>query len=70
MSLGGLAGIFTKSAKQKMADTLSAESAERAKKAEEEKKKKRAALKLAQLATGSGGILSDADTGRRKLFGN
>ncbi len=69
MSLGGLVSMFTKSPKQKRADTLASELQARADKAEKDKKKK-AALKLAQLATGSGGLLTDADTANKKLFGN
>ena len=41
----------------------------RKKKAEDEKKKS-AALKLAQIATGAGGILKEAETTRKKLLGN
>ncbi len=32
--------------------------------------KKSAALKLAQIATGAGGILKEAETARKKLLGN
>ncbi len=39
------------------------------KKADEELKKS-AALKLAQIATGAGGILKEATTARKKLLGN
>ncbi len=38
-------------------------------KAEDEKRKKMA-FKLAQIATGAKGILSDAETSRKKLLGN
>ncbi len=41
----------------------------RKKKADEEKQKS-AALKLAQIATGAGGILTEATTSRKKLLGN
>ncbi len=41
----------------------------RKKKAEEDLKKS-AALKLAQIATGAGGILKEAETTRKKLLGN
>ncbi len=41
----------------------------RKKKADEELKKS-AALKLAQIATGAGGILKEAETARKKLLGN
>ncbi len=41
----------------------------RKKKAEDEKKKS-AALKLAQIATGAGGILKEAETAKKKLLGN
>ncbi len=41
----------------------------RKKKADEDLKKS-AALKLAQIATGAGGILKEATTARKKLLGN
>ncbi len=41
----------------------------RKKKADDELKKT-AALKLAQIATGAGGILKEAETARKKLLGN
>ncbi len=41
-----------------------------ARRAKEDEKKKKVALRLAQLATGAGGILSNASTSRKKLFGN
>ncbi len=41
-----------------------------ARRAKEDEKKKKVALRLAQLATGAGGVLSDADTSKKKLFGN
>ncbi len=41
----------------------------RKKKADSELKKS-AALKLAQIATGAGGILKEAETARKKLLGN
>ncbi len=68
---GGLAGVFNKPKSQARIrnDTLIDEANARAIKAEDEKKKK-AALKLAQLTTGAGGVLSDAPTGRRTLLGN
>ncbi len=71
--MGGISSFFSskppRSKAQVFQDTLGAEADARAIKAEKDKKK-RAALKLAQLATGAGGLFSDAPTGKRKLFGN
>ncbi len=71
--MGGIGSFFSskprKSKAQIFQETLTTEADARALKAEKDKKK-RAALKLAQLATGAGGIFSDAPTGKRKLFGN
>ncbi len=71
--MGGVVSFFrpAKSPKQVRSEAVDAgrkAREEKAKKAEEDKKM--AALKLAQLATGAGGILSEAKTTRRKLLGN
>ncbi len=73
--MGGVASFFSpKPKKQKSRSQVASEqigteiAARKAKKEEDEKKK--IALKLAQLATGAGGILSEATTSRKKLLGN
>ncbi len=69
--MGGVAKMFGFGSQPKpktSAMIISEETA--ARRAKEDEKKKKVALKLAQLATGAGGILSEASTSKRKLFGN
>ncbi len=75
--MGGVASIFSPSKPKrytppvvKSASEIATDeaAARRAKKEDEERKG--IAFKLAQIATGAGGILSDAPTNRKKLFGN
>ncbi len=69
--MGGVAKMFGIGSQPKpktSAMIISDETA--ARRAKEDEKKKKVALKLAQLATGAGGILSEASTSKRKLLGN
>ncbi len=75
--MGGVVSIFRprKSKAQKRVEAATARNniveADRKKREEKEKEeKKSAALKLAQISTGAGGILSEAKTSRKKLLGN
>ncbi len=70
--MGGIASIFSSKPKRPRAPTISQAQLDlnaRKKKAAEDLKKS-AALKLAQIATGAGGILKEAETTRKKLLGN
>ncbi len=70
---GGLLGsIFGGKAKKPRIPAISQAQKDlnaRKQKAEDDKKKS-AALKLAQIATGAGGILKEAQTAKKKLLGN
>ncbi len=75
--MGGIASIFTPSKPKRpriimqtapQSATVDEANARKAK--AEDEKRKRIAFKLAQIATGAGGILSDAPTSRKKLLGN
>ncbi len=74
MGGGGLVSSIFGGSKPKRASVPALSQAQkdlnaRKKKADEELKKS-AALKLAQIATGAGGILKEATTARKKLLGN
>ncbi len=69
--MGGVARIFSppkKPRRQAPVQSLGDTQKERAEK--ENEKKKNIAFKLAQIATGAKGILSEASTSRKKLLGN
>ncbi len=69
--MGGVAKMFGFGSQPKPKTPAMISSDETAaRRAKEDEKKKKVALKLAQLATGAGGILSEANTSKRKLFGN
>ncbi len=76
--MGGIASIFSPSKPkrytppvvQKTASEIATDEAAARRAKKEEEKRKGIAFKLAQIATGAGGILSDAPTNRKKLFGN
>ncbi len=69
--MGGIASIFSPPKKpRRTASTIVTDEAAARRAKKEEEKKKRTAFKLAQIATSAGGILSEANTSRRKLLGN
>ncbi len=76
--MGGIASIFSPSKPKrqytppvvKTASQVATDEAAARKAKKEDEKRKGIAFKLAQIATGAGGILSDAPTSRKKLFGN
>ncbi len=67
--MGGLASIFSSKPKKTTSQIVTDEAAARRAKKEDEKRKG-IAWKLAQIATGAKGILSEANTSRKKLLGN
>ncbi len=69
--MGGVASIFSPPKRPK--SPTAAQNLGEARKiavAKEDEKKKSIAMKLAQIATGAKGILSEANTSRKKLLGN
>ncbi len=68
--MGSVASIFTPSVKPKPRRADIVADATSARRAKEKEEKKKIAFKLAQLATGAGGLFSSAQTSRKKLLGN
>ncbi len=69
--MGSVTRIFSPPKKPKLPRSIIDQPMRQAKaKAAEDEKRKKIAFKLAQIATGAGGILSEANTSRKKLLGN
>ncbi len=67
--MGGIASIFSSKPKPRTAAMIITDDTA-ARRAKDDEKRKKMAFKLAQLATGAGGIFSEASTSKKKLLGN